>query len=545
MHTDIVHRGGSVMATLAAALLASLLSTPPSEADESEPGRIVMTFTDQAGQPVSGLRVRFERSNEVLLTTGDDGVVDLDPAYPGAYGLCWSMDDGSVASQCWDGQPTFQLTQYVTVAPGQLVDLAVTTAPAAHLAGQVVDDTTGAAVQGAQVGAELLVGGTWYPVQRVQTAFPTTDPEGPATGSYTFDGLAPGTYRVHFVEDQRQWIEQWSGGADSADTAEVMTLGANQTGRADARLVPSAQLLGEVTSPRGRAGSEQVWAFHLEDGSWVPSDWTGLNSRGQYDLDRLPPGKYRLKYLSESYDTLWWKNADSLGSATDIDVSPGERIEDLDVTLSPGEPDRLINLELPRIVGDPVVGSELSFDPGTWEPAASGYTPEWFIDGCMASNLDTLPVGPLMAGHTISLFVTAIAPTYVTSRYAPALPTLGGYQNRCFPLEQAPVTSVRIPGSPPPAPLPPPGWLPNTRPSLLGRPVVGRRLSIGDLGTLPAPGSAVFQWFSDGHRIAGAHARRLKVRPRLRGTRIFARVIVHVPGVASTILQTRRSKPVT
>jgi hypothetical protein len=527
------------------ALLPLLLHGQMSSASEATPGSIAVTVLDESGQPVSGVTVQFDYSSRSQVITNEQGVATFDPAWSGQYQVCWYTEDGSIAFQCWNEQPTQTLANDFYLGEAQHVELSVVALRAGHIVGQVDHYVTGEGVAGAEVVAEILVLGQWVRVSDVETR----NASNVTTGSYVLDGLAPGTYRVHFVPDDYGWIEQWSGGASTPEHADTFSLTPGGSQRVDAILMPSGRLSGEVTTPSGNASDVNAYAFRRVGDSWEPWSFGGAHASNRFHIGRVPPGRYLIKYVSDIYTTKWWNDASSMASATEVVVGPGEWIENLDVSLQLGEPDRPINLAHPVLLGKPMVGAELSFDPGRWSPEASGYFPYWFIDGCIHSNMDTVTVTPRMAGHAISLVVYAVAPAYPPSLAAPPIPPLSGYQNRCFPMDQAPPTTIHIPGTSPPLipPQEPPvsSWPPPLgSPKLTGKPVAGHRLKVVGLGPMPPGVSVTYRWFSDTRRIHRAKGRSLTLRHTEHGTRILCRIRVSKPGHEPLIYVTKRSRRV-
>ena len=132
----------------------------------------------------------------------------------------------------------------------------------------------------------------------------------------------------------------------------------------------------------------------------------------------------------------------------------------------------------PTITGTPRVGATLTAVPGTWT-AGTTFTYQWLVgdvtvDGATAS---TFVPRPGDVGKTVTVAVTGTAPGYepATRTSAPTAPVTNGVIS--------------------PAPFP----------TVLGRPQVGKELSVV-LGTWQAGTTFTYQWRVDGQPAAGATA---------------------------------------
>lgn len=160
-----------------------------------------------------------------------------------------------------------------------------------------------------------------------------------ATGAYTFAGTWPGRYKIMFANPATTAV--WNGGALSEDAAPWIELADGQeiTG-VDASLLLAASISGTVTFDAG-AEPEPVVVTAFLDGSYdFPAAATATDPDGQYILENLAPGSYKLNFIGTtgSYPSVWNGNSLSPESAPVIVVAEGAAItgEDVSFTVDAG-----------------------------------------------------------------------------------------------------------------------------------------------------------------------------------------------------------------
>lgn len=163
-----------------------------------------------------------------------------------------------------------------------------------------------------------------------------------AGGTYSFLGLADGTYRVEFsprydgayAQETYDDSPLLSGGTDL-----VITNGANFT-NINARLAPASYIAGTVYAPGGGPGIGGVRvSAYRKDGSF---GWRGYgptetsDASGAYAVGGLSPGTYRVEFDETEGDYLdqVYRNAASLESGTDIVVPATATVGSIDAILA-------------------------------------------------------------------------------------------------------------------------------------------------------------------------------------------------------------------
>ena len=182
----------------------------------------------------------------------------------------------------------------------------------------------GAPRGGVVVEPEILFDGRWTAMNRVTTK---------ADGTYRTYVAVPGTYRVHFADPSGPLGDRWWEGARTAPEAtELPVVARDELTDIDADLgapVPTGSIAGAVTDPDGRSiGDVEVIAYAWSEieAAWTEVDRVRTGDDGDYLVDDLPVGTYRVGYDGPGYE---WIDEFHLDSATvddadDVTVTAGE-----------------------------------------------------------------------------------------------------------------------------------------------------------------------------------------------------------------------------
>jgi hypothetical protein len=152
------------------------------------------------------------------------------------------------------------------------------------------------AITGALRGASGPAAGVWVMASRADgspwdtVAAVATDAE----GRYRFDGLAPGPYRLRYIDYEGRYESGWSAGAITPEGAAVHRLVSGTTLVVDITLVPSptGAVVGDVT---GRDGARVpgLWVLLMDTrGGVVATTYTGGD--GVFLFGGVRDGTYRV-----------------------------------------------------------------------------------------------------------------------------------------------------------------------------------------------------------------------------------------------------------
>lgn len=176
-----------------------------------------------------------------------------------------------------------------------------------------------------------------------------------------------------------------------------------------------------------------------------------------------------------------------------------------------------VNISLPAIEGDPVVGGSLSSAGGQWT-GAGWIKYSWIIDGVpvqtaghAVGEADVLQLLPDMAGKSVQLTVVASPEAQTSGTEVSALPVT---------VRPAAFTGV--------------AW----SNLVTGRPAVGQELSLSppQWDNSASQGTLAYQWFRGAVAIPSATASRYTVTAADVGQKLWAKVTLSAPGFTSVEL---------
>jgi 5-hydroxyisourate hydrolase-like protein (transthyretin family) len=156
-----------------------------------------------------------------------------------------------------------------------------------------------------------------------------------SNGTYSL-AVSAGTCWVEFLK--AGYVTQYYNNKPTLGTADDVAVVAGQTTQnISGKLAGLGSLLGKVTGPDDKGiNGIQVTAYIYDGfGQWRPASNTTTHSAGQYTVEGLPPGAYRVgfvdpsgKYLGEYFD-----NKYSIDKASDITVYAGTPTPNVDAQL--------------------------------------------------------------------------------------------------------------------------------------------------------------------------------------------------------------------
>lgn len=183
---------------------------------------------------------------------------------------------------------------------------------------------------------------------------PTPDPNGfygsyytytTTTGDYQFSALPPGTYQLQFRDPAGNYAFEYYDDALTEEQATPLELKERtMLSNINARLIPGAHITGVITVHGQPVQETLVGLYQQTAAGWRFVTSVRANAfSGQYVLDALPPGVYRLTAYASVYDFV----GDVFSGTSYWGAYGGNRLEEgSDITLSIGETKTAINLNL-------------------------------------------------------------------------------------------------------------------------------------------------------------------------------------------------------
>ena len=256
----------------------------------------------------------------------------------------------------------------------------------------------------------------------------TTD----ANGNYSFDTLPAGAVKVFFAADDPSVYPitlvsplphqvRWSGGSRFFKGAAItnITVDPATAPVVNGVLPQYASVIGTVRAgadghvPTNNVGT---WADDSDENGAV---WDGFmdDTTGNYRLIVDPSTPVRVgAYGSDTgspsnlyYLDQYWQDADTLASATPINVAPGQNVTGINFRLT----NALRARQAPSVSGYPTVGLPLTANPGSWSRNAdTEFSYSWLRNGAQVGTGATYVPTAADLGQKLSVVVTALNGDY-------------------------------------------------------------------------------------------------------------------------------------
>ncbi|CUR59825.1 CHAP domain containing protein [metagenome] len=240
-------------------------------------------------------------------------------------------------------------------------------------------------------------------------------------------------------------------------------------------------------------------------GSWTPSGATFTYQwrAGNEIIDGATESTYTLRRAQEGLRVAVRVTASKAGFPSDDASSVRTEF------VLPGV---ITNTTVPEISGTPVVDGTLTASAGTWSPAPSAVTYQWYADGDPIDGATAVTFSPTpdLVDKVVRVKVTAAR---------------AGYVDRS---KRAPATTAVVPGT----------FTQTVAPALVGEPRLGQTLSV-DPGTFTPSDEATVavRWVRNGELLPDTGESTYQLTAADLGSRIRARVSISKPGY--TTLDTR------
>lgn len=351
------------------------------DASLADLGRITGKVTGPDGTtPLEGIRVDayvWDSGDEYWYSvrsvyTGGDGTYNLGRLGAGTYRLGFQDENGLHVSEYYNNVPIVSAAMDIVVGPSAAVSgIDASLIQTSRIRGNVTGPDGVTPLEDVVVSAYLPDGdGGWD--NYVNETYTESD------GTYTMEGLSPGTYRLRFYSYNHA-SEYYNNAASVATATDIVVGTAATVSGINASLAELGRITGKVTGPDGVTPLQgvEVYAYLPDgDGGWDNVDDVYTAADGTYSLGRLLPGTYRLGFSIYTHAPEYYDNAASLSTAADIVVGVAATVGGIDASLA----------ELGRITGKvtgpdgvtPLEGVEVyAYLPdgyGGWDYVEGAYT---------------------------------------------------------------------------------------------------------------------------------------------------------------------------
>lgn len=313
--------------------------------------RITGVVTDMAGQPLAGIRVRAEDYHldvdryiwrTIYLTeTKANGEYNLCCLSPESYRVSFSDPSQQYITEYYDDVPypdvfgpdTVSMIPVTLTKPTTNVNAMLSTH---SVISGIVTNEEAQPLDNIQVNVErydLTGGGYWNQQNSVTTGI---------DGKFVVSGLLPGRHRVLFsdVRYPQQYLSTIIKESPDLDQEGAFTVSASSAYTYNVAMRAGALITGTVTDNTGDPiEGIYIVIYQPTDYPYIP--WaefssTYSDSQGHYMFGGLHAGTYRIAFKDgslTSYFNEFYDNATSLESATDIVITDGELLPNIDVQL--------------------------------------------------------------------------------------------------------------------------------------------------------------------------------------------------------------------
>ncbi len=435
-------------------------------------GSISGTVTLPAGVDPGEVNVAVYDSSRVWMGSSDiaaDGSYSIKGLATGSYRVKFEALTGNAATQWWDGVALQRAATYVDVVAGQDTPNINATMPrGGSISGEV---TTPAGVDP----FSFYVG--VFDAAGTQVRYAYLD----ASGSYTVDGLAAGTYRVKFdslgAAIAAQW---WDGAADIDSATPVEVLDEQDTPNINVDLDSRVPLEGSIPVISGDVTVEGE--LSANPGSWTPY----ANLSYQWLANGTP-----IEGATEPTLTLTAAQYNRAISVRVTGTKAGHTTTSFTSEATEKVAAGTLQSEAPIISGEVRVNNALTLELGEWSPDVS-FIYRWYADGVEIEGARSSRFTPKLQhlGQSITATVRGSKSGYTTVTET-----------------SAPTAQVAE------------GVLFSSVPTINGTAKVGNTLS-SVRGNWTVDTEFTRQWFADGVAIPGATGISYKLTPAERGKRM-------------------------
>lgn len=376
------------------------------------PGAISGTVTDGSTKAaVAGIEVAAldsEGQPVGFAQTAASGRYTIAALPAGSYRVEFSSGSAtnSYLTQYFKGKTALAEATSVSVEEGKLKSAVnASMARAGAIAGEVTSSTTSSPLAAVQVAI--------YNAARQQIRSTTTNGE----GRYDVEGLANGAYEVGFAASGTDFLSQFYNDRSTLASAQPVSVhsGGGAT-EVDAALRPGGQISGRVT---GAPASEPLEDIEVTayNGDEEEQAATVTNTNGEYDIQGLPTGSYRLAFqalLGDTWLTQYYGDHPTLHEAEPVEVQEGQTASGANAVLR--KAGAITGRVLDASTSEPVAGVEVTAYDSAGEEVAqatSSVGGAYEIAG-LAEGSYAIGFSDQEAGYTSSFYDNALQSSEAT-----------------------------------------------------------------------------------------------------------------------------------
>ena len=376
------------------------------------------------GAPLAGATVEAFLTPNVTTptataTTAGDGTYTLSGLAAGTYKVAFTANNGAYQDQWYWSAQTATDAQPLTLASGDstpFIDGYLADATTS-LTGTVYDFNS-RPIQGVTVGM-YSTGDPAHPVYTTLTGL---------NGTYTFTGIAPGTYLLRYTGDSDLFADDWYFNASSPAGAFPITInpGDHDTGYDQHLSDVTTSLSGAVyASDSVTPISGATVGLYATTNTTAAVATTVTAADGSYQFTGIAPGTYKLHFSADPsrYLPQWYFNSTDPEGAFAIDIGPGTHNSGWNVYLSDATtsldgvvyaPDDVtpisgatVGLYSASDTNTPVATTATAADgsyhfagmaPGTYKLHVSAdpsrYLPQWYFNSTDPEGAFAIDIGP-------------------------------------------------------------------------------------------------------------------------------------------------------
>ncbi len=300
----------------------------------SAAGAVSGTVTDAGGNPIEGVEIEaMGYGTEGWFgetQTSADGTYTLPGLASGSYRIraCGSCSGLPYVDKFYDNANWDDASPVAVIVPqtttGINFVLGAGTSISGHVYGWDAGSSSYLPLEGAELSTENVSTGSWGGWAQTE-----------ADGSYTIEGIAPGSYRVRANADSYS-SEFYPDSIDWGGAQAVVTTVDEPAAGIDFQLDLGGQIAGTVLDANsGQPVTNNVW-INASPANGEP--WGGgtnqVQEDGSYIISGLPSGTYKVSVNATGFDQEFYNNTNDWMMAEAVPVTVGQTTEGINLTPS-------------------------------------------------------------------------------------------------------------------------------------------------------------------------------------------------------------------